>query len=130
MFQMIVAAISGTDTTGAGAMTANWANISASSDTGISEIVSSTVTFAGGGSRTLEFAHDIRFGSLYVKVDSGAYVLASTGYTKAVTTGQVVYLKYICYYQDESATLTITDNSGPTLVDTVTLVFNFTGVPP
>lgn len=126
MFQFIVAAL-GAESGTPGSVTAAWTDISMSSVTGDSDVTSSTVVFTGGGSRELLLEHDVAYGSIEVKVGTGSYAHFSTGHTISVTTGQTVYFRYSCYFTDESATLTITDNDLVAVVDTVNLDFTFIG---
>ena len=127
MLGLVVAALSGATSGAAGSITAAWSNLEVDTGFGGSDETSSTVVFSGGGNRTLEFEHDVLFGVVEVKVDSGAWVRADNGYTKVVTTGQTVYIKYSCFGVDESATLTVTDSTLAELLDTLTLSFDFNG---
>lgn len=121
MLAMVVAAISGTEGGAAGSITAAWDDLTIAVPLGGQEETSSSVVFTGGGSRTLLFEHDITIGSLAVKVDAGGYATATSGYTKEVTTGQVVYIRYTCFGSSETATLTVTDDTLSALIDTILL---------
>lgn len=127
MLQFLVAALASELTGSPASITAAWSNLSLSHFKLATGTTSSTVVFTGGGSRELQFDHDAAIGSVSVKVDTGSYVNAPSGYTVSVTTGQTVYIKYYCAWESEEVTLTVTDNTTVALVDTVTLEFTFTG---
>lgn len=124
MLQLIAAAL-GEASGSPGAITAAWDDITVLNGLGGSRTKSSTVVFTGGGARDLLFEHDIVYGNLKVSVDSGPYIMATTGYTVSVTTGQTVNIKYTCYFLSETATLTVTDDTTSTLLDTIALSFTY-----
>lgn len=127
MFAAIVAALSTAVPDAGGSATAAWSDISDSGIKGGGGTASSTITFTSGVPREILVTHDIAIGALTVKVGSGVYQNCYSGFTFDVTTGQTVTFSYSCYWDSESATVTVTDNTLAATIDTFGCAFTYTG---
>ena len=126
MLLYIVAALSSAADAGDPAV-GSWSDIIITHNKGTSGTTASTITFTSGAPREILVTHDVVIGTLQYKLGSGSYIFIDSGDTFEVTTGTTVTFKYTCFWDDESATVTVTDNTLSATIATFDCDFTFTG---
>ena len=123
----IIAAAMGAAVSAGSPATASWADIIISHNKGTSGTSSATVTFSGGGERELEVTHSLAVGTLQVKVGAADYVFLDSGDTFMVSTGTTVIFKFTCFFDDDSSTIDVYDNTAAGTVTSFECSFTYTG---
>jgi hypothetical protein len=114
---------------GLDAITANWSDIAVDSDdpTGVNSPV--TISFSSGGTRTLQLSGSFTYkGTLQYILNLGSGIVITPGGTIDVVDADELYFTYTGVgREDHGATVTVTDITRSSLVDTFGVDYTFTG---
>ena len=114
---------------GLDAISANWGPISVDTAFPVASNTTQTISFTSGGTRTLQVSGSFTYrGTLQYVLNSGAGIVITPGGTIDVVDADELYFIYSGFGKaDTGSTVTVTDITRNSLVDTFEVDYTYTG---